>query len=563
MDYTGKKFGDYTVDSVIGKGGMGLVLRAFNINNAPNLPVAIKVLDFKISRDDEFRKRFRREADVHASLSHPNTISLIEYIETQEDCCMVMEYFPSKSLSAKIGKETGPVPYQRAIPIFLQILKGMDYLHKKNIIHRDLKPSNILINEKDEIKIIDFGIAKSIEEDADGFKTKTGVVVGTPYYMAPEQIKGFSATIQSDIYSLGITFFETLAGKHPFDYQSDFDIRNAQVNEIPKPPSAYYPHIPMEIENIVMKAIHKDPLKRFQSCQEMLNELLFIQSGNPENIANPVSRVRCQACGAANPPEAKFCMKCGTAIKIIDHNMAKSSNSPYSPDYEQVVEYIRNGKNDGSSSVSPSDSQAKTPKTSGKYPALKKDLSKFKDREKIVNFWKWFFFAIIGWPVIIIGIFMIEEMYDEGPGFIVGFVGLGILLRAFIEGYRIIYYGWALIEAENENIESLTPAGHVVLNLIPLVNIVGVFVSMVGWAKQVNHFINKHKINNVILPDSGVYLGLIITSIVLAFLGGINPDELFFLPIFSLILSIIIISSMAKTTNQLFQAWKKDQSGKL
>jgi serine/threonine protein kinase len=273
MDYTGKIIDKYTIERVIGKGGMGSVFLGTDNAKTPASYVAIKALSSKFSRDEDFRKRFRREAELHSRFSHPNLISLEKYLETENDCFLIMEYFKSKSLSAKIGKEIGPVPYLRAIPIFIQILKGLDHLHQQNTVHRDLKPSNILINEKDEIKIIDFGIAKSIEEETDGSITRTGVIVGTPYYMAPEQIKGFPATIQSDIYSLGITFYETLAGRHPFDYQNDFDIRNAQVNEIPKPPTEHYPHIPQEIVDFVMKAIEKNPAERFQDCTEMILEL--------------------------------------------------------------------------------------------------------------------------------------------------------------------------------------------------------------------------------------------------------------------------------------------------
>ena len=220
MSFIGKNIHGYDVKSEIGQGGMAVVYLAEN--KVLGKEVAIKVIHRQFSHDKDQRKRFHREAVVQSRLSHPNLIKLINYFEQESDSFIMMEYFKSRALSTVIGREIGPVPFDtKAKHIFKQILAGIGYAHEKNLIHRDIKPSNILINSKDEIKITDFGIAKPASGEEDLNLTGQGTIVGTPYYMSPEQIKGLSVDHRSDIYSLGITFYETLTGRLPFEYKTD------------------------------------------------------------------------------------------------------------------------------------------------------------------------------------------------------------------------------------------------------------------------------------------------------------------------------------------------------
>ena len=272
MSFIGKNIHGYDIKSEIGRGGMAVVYLAENVILSKE--IAIKVIHRQFSHDEDQRKRFQREAVVQSRLSHPKLIKLINYFEQDADSFILMEYFKSRALSTVIGKEIGPVPFEsKAKFIFKQILDGIGYAHEKNLIHRDIKPSNILINSKDEIKVTDFGIAKPASGEEDLNLTGQGTIVGTPYYMSPEQIKGLAVDHRSDIYSLGITFYETLTGRLPFEHKTDFEIRQAQVNEQPPDPKSFYPHIPDHVVNTIMQSISKNPKDRQQSCGEFLDQL--------------------------------------------------------------------------------------------------------------------------------------------------------------------------------------------------------------------------------------------------------------------------------------------------
>jgi serine/threonine protein kinase len=272
MSFIGKTIHGYDIKSEIGRGGMAVVYLGENVILSKE--IAIKVIHRQFSHDEDQRKRFQREAVMQSRLSHPKLIKLINYFEQDDDSFILMEYFKSRALSTVIGKEIGPVPFEsKAKFIFKQILDGIGYAHEKNLIHRDIKPSNILINSKDEIKVTDFGIAKPASGEEDLNLTGQGTIVGTPYYMSPEQIKGLAVDHRSDIYSLGITFYETLTGRLPFEHKTDFDIRQAQVNEQPPDPKSFYPHIPEHVVSTIMKSLRKNPKDRQQSCSEFLDQL--------------------------------------------------------------------------------------------------------------------------------------------------------------------------------------------------------------------------------------------------------------------------------------------------
>ena len=270
MSYIGKEIAGYKIRREVGSGGMGVVFRAEHPVLADRPPVAIKVLYTHLVKDIEIKKRFRREAKLLEELQHESIVELKEYLEQDGECYIVMEFFKGKPLSEMIGKVIGPIVHDRSIPIMNQILEGIGYAHENNIIHRDVKPSNILIDRSDKIKITDLGIAKNV---GDTSLTATGTKIGTMWYMSPEQVQGKEADITSDIYSLGATFYEMVSGHVPFEYENEFDIMNAHVNETPKSPKEHYAHIPDHIEHAILKALGKKPGDRFQSCERFIDAL--------------------------------------------------------------------------------------------------------------------------------------------------------------------------------------------------------------------------------------------------------------------------------------------------
>ncbi|MBT8387510.1 MAG: serine/threonine protein kinase [Ignavibacteria bacterium] len=197
-----EKIRDYKIIEKLGEGGMGTVYLAED--TMLERKVALKVLNPLFTKESQFTERFRHEAKVQASLIHPNIVTLHNYFRESENYCMVMENVEGVTLKHLISG-TGPIPEKRAIWILIQMLEAVGFAHKKGIIHRDIKPSNILVSKDDNVKILDFGIAKILRDKG---HTKTGTKLGTVYYMSPEQIKAVKDIDQrTDIYSLGITFY--------------------------------------------------------------------------------------------------------------------------------------------------------------------------------------------------------------------------------------------------------------------------------------------------------------------------------------------------------------------
>lgn len=266
-----KNISHYKVLKKLGEGGMGTVYLANDI--MLERKVAIKVLNPLLTKESHFTERFRHEAKVQASLIHPNIVTLFNYFYEDDNYCMVMEYVDGTTLKQLISN-TGPLPEQKAIWILNQMLDAVGYAHKKGIIHRDIKPSNVLISEDNTVKILDFGIAKILQDKG---LTKTGTKMGTIYYMSPEQIKAVKdIDHRTDIYSIGVTFYEMLSGKVPFnvDTDSDFEIMNEIVSGEIKDPREIYPHISDWVVDVLFASVEKDREKRIQSTDEFTNRLL-------------------------------------------------------------------------------------------------------------------------------------------------------------------------------------------------------------------------------------------------------------------------------------------------
>ncbi|MHC1776554.1 MAG: serine/threonine-protein kinase [Lentimicrobium sp.] len=271
MEHLNKVIGKYKLTRFIGEGGMASVYEG--THERLGTRVAVKILNPVLTANKEIRLRFENEARFMASLNHPNITRVIDFDEQPEMLSIVMELLEGQDLSSLI-KSGGALTPAEAIPVFTQILDAFQYAHSKGIVHRDIKPSNIFISSGNQVKILDFGIAK-IFGTGDDF-TSTGTQIGTPVYMSPEQVKADkSIDHRSDIYSLGVTLFFTLNGKPPYDSttQSSYEIFNKIVLE-PIPDLESYP----EINSIIRKAAAKERNDRFQESRDFRDALLSYKS---------------------------------------------------------------------------------------------------------------------------------------------------------------------------------------------------------------------------------------------------------------------------------------------
>ena len=256
----------YTIIEKLGEGGMGTVYKA-NDSRLERV-VALKFLPAGMTRDENAKKRFIQEARAAAALDHPNICAVYEVDEVRGQSFIVMAYIQGLSLKDKIA--TGILKVEDALGIAIQVAEGLAEAHSRGVIHRDIKPGNIMLTEKGQAKIMDFGLAK-LEGKAD--LTKTSTVMGTTAYMSPEQARGDPVDQRTDIWSFGAMLYEMLAGTGPFGKKSNQALIYSILNEPPEPLTARRPDIPRPLEGSVRKALEKDRSRRYQSMAEMLKDL--------------------------------------------------------------------------------------------------------------------------------------------------------------------------------------------------------------------------------------------------------------------------------------------------
>ena len=265
----GQSLERYHILEQLGEGGMATVYKAFDTRLERN--VAIKVILPGKQHSEKFLKRFEREAKALAGLSHPNIVGVIDYGEQDGMPYLVMEYIPGGTLKHKL---TGnPMPWQEAAKLLIPIARALAYAHENKIIHRDVKPSNILITQSGEPMLSDFGIAKMLEVEETLDLTGTGVGVGTPEYMSPEQAQGKQVDARSDIYSLGVVFYEMVTGCKPYQADTPMAVVWKLASEPLPRPKQFAKDLPDIIEGILLKALSKAPGDRYQSMDEMASIL--------------------------------------------------------------------------------------------------------------------------------------------------------------------------------------------------------------------------------------------------------------------------------------------------
>jgi serine/threonine-protein kinase len=266
----GSTLGHYLIVSKIGEGGMGEVYKAHD--TTLDRTVALKVLSPHLFRNQEFLQRFRVEAQAQARLNGPNIVTLHSLFEVSGSLVLVMEFVEGQTLAQRIHN-TGRLSVGTSVWVFEQALIGVERAHRMGIVHRDLKPSNIFITNGHEIKLMDFGVAKILDNKE---LTQTGSMIGTLMYISPEQISGKDADFRSDIYTLGITLYEACTGQLPFEKKTDYEYMDAHLHTPPPRPTSIQPDIPKELEAVILKAIEKDPEKRFQNALEFRSALIKV-----------------------------------------------------------------------------------------------------------------------------------------------------------------------------------------------------------------------------------------------------------------------------------------------
>lgn len=270
MQMEGKKLGGrYEIVSRVGGGGMAVVYKAKDL--LLNRFVAIKVLSESLSNDSEFIRRFSREAQAAASLSHPNIVNVYDVGRDQYTHYIVMELVEGPTLKQYI-QERGSLPVQEAAAIAVQICDGLAHAHENQIVHRDIKPHNILLGANGRAKVTDFGIARAASSST---ITQQGSVMGSVHYFSPEQARGGVIGEKSDLYSLGVVMYEMLTGRLPFDGDSAISIALKHLQETPVDPRNYNSQIPDALAELVMRALNKDPNQRFASARDMMKEIQY------------------------------------------------------------------------------------------------------------------------------------------------------------------------------------------------------------------------------------------------------------------------------------------------
>ncbi|MFI6267529.1 Stk1 family PASTA domain-containing Ser/Thr kinase [Micromonospora zamorensis] len=323
--------GRYQVGELLGYGGMAEVHRGRDLRLGRD--VAIKMLRTDLARDATFQMRFRREAQNAASLNHP---AIVAVYDTGEETAptgetlpfIVMEFVNGRTLKEVLGAE-GRLQPRRALEICADMCAALEFSHRHGIIHRDIKPGNVMLTQTGQVKVMDFGIARALASGATTM-TQTSAVIGTAQYLSPEQARGEAVDARSDVYAAGCVLFELVCGHPPFVGDSPVSVAYQHVRETPPTPSDINPDVTPAIDAIVLKALSKNPLNRYQSAGEMRADLLRAAAGRPV-LATPVMReaetvAMAPAAGRGGYPAPAGGPQTGQMARVGDPRQRKASS---------------------------------------------------------------------------------------------------------------------------------------------------------------------------------------------------------------------------------------------
>jgi eukaryotic-like serine/threonine-protein kinase len=275
----GTRIDHYEVIKMLGHGGMSRVYLAIDLHDQRK--VVLKFLNDDLVGDVAIFERYRREEEIGSRLSHPHIQHALNVDEKRRDQYLVVEYIEGRNLRALLEEHDGqPLPIEEALRIAEQICDALVYCHDHGVYHRDIKPENIMLEADDNVKIIDFGIALLEGARRVTWRGLSGTV-GTPDYMAPEQLRGERGTAGADVYAVGIILYEMLCGRTPFDGENVFAVMNQHVSQDPPSILNYNPHLPPALATVVMHAIRRDKEKRYKTIRDLLNDLHHLQEIHP------------------------------------------------------------------------------------------------------------------------------------------------------------------------------------------------------------------------------------------------------------------------------------------
>ncbi|HEY2515613.1 MAG TPA: protein kinase [Polyangiaceae bacterium] len=313
--------GGYVILELVGIGGMGRVYRAEQTNLGRT--VAVKIIHPHLVGEENAAARFITEARAASRLNHPNSVAVIDFGKTQDgQLYLVMEFLRGRDL-ARVAYEEGPLSFRRIVNVLRQTLAALSEAHHLGIIHRDLKPENIILEPMrtggDFVKVVDFGLAKVREAEEKPSITSPGIVCGTPEYMSPEQGRGDTIDARSDLYAVGVIFFQMLTGRLPFEADSPTQVVLMHISTPPPDPRKIAPdrQIPEPLVNVLLMAMAKEPEHRFSDADEFgaaLADAMQQVEGSATMKAAQAAQIKCPACGAMNPTTQKFCGECGAAM---------------------------------------------------------------------------------------------------------------------------------------------------------------------------------------------------------------------------------------------------------
>lgn len=278
--HSGDQLDHYRIESVVARSGMASIFRGTDLQTGR--PVAIKVPHLEMESDPVFFDRFHREEEIGAMLNHPGVMKVIAE-NGRSQLYMVMEWVEGRLLR-QILSEQRKLPMERAVRITKAVLDALEYIHANGVVHRDLKPENIMVDAQDHIKLIDFGIASKAGARRLTF-AKFTQTMGTPDYISPEQIKGKRGDGRSDLYAAGVMLYEMLTGKTPFKGPNPFAIMNDRLLNNPVPPRELNPEISPELQEIIYRALERDPKNRYQSAREFAWDLEHQDQVGPSDRA--------------------------------------------------------------------------------------------------------------------------------------------------------------------------------------------------------------------------------------------------------------------------------------